>query len=318
MTLVTLLGTCNSAFSSEQPSLAPNFDNSNISQSTLYSQSNILANAEQNNIDKQHNDTVYAGRVGDFDVALIVDQDGQHKLQPEQEAQLQKEQALRYQKERETAQALAHKQDATTYIQAQEETISTASKDHPIDMVLTKQKLQLSMLPSAVSTTTYQQLNIELEHPKDFKESFIVAGDKLVISYTEDNSSFVISLNISPLSQEQTQDFFNFNNFKQALTERFSSKERLLFGEYKILDEQNFPARKEITLSGFLKKTDDGILPEMQNYFIERTIIDKGYLMSVNCEFKGSQAYADHTKLRFETFEPLCSRILQSYRYSFE
>lgn len=268
-------------------------------------------------IESTNDSTVYMGRSGDFDVSVMLDKQGQHKLSPQEEQELQKEQAKRHQQERETAQALANPQNANDYLQPHQGSYKTLDDSSPIAMTLTKQSLQISMLDAPAAPAPYTAVEIELEHPQDLAESFMIAGNKLVLTYAEEQGTFAVTLTLTPLSTTQEQDFFNFEKFKQALTQRFSDKEKLLYGEYTILDEQNFPAHKELTLKGYLKKSADGILPEMQNYFMERTIIDKGYLATITCEFRGSQAQATVTSQRMESLEPMCQRILNSYAYKF-
>lgn len=267
------------------------------------------------------NQTVYQGRQGDYDVSIMVDHQGQHKLSPEEESRLQAEQAKRHQQERATAEALANPKNSQDYIQpvTQDSQGQTQFDDsEKIDMILTKQNLQLAMLSSPTAPAPYTQVEIGLEHPANLKESFILAGNKLVLSYSEESGAFAIVYTLTPLSTSQQQDFYNIENLKDALTQRFKDKDNLLYGEYEILDQINFPSRKELTLRAYLKKSEDGILPEMQNYFFERTIIDKGYIATVSCEFRGSQAQALNTEIRFNTLEPLCLRILNSYSYQFK
>lgn len=285
--------------------LAPDLNSATASPSTTTS------------IGSADNSTVYMGRSGNFDVSVMLDSQGQHKLNPQEEQKQQEEQAKRHQQERETAKALANPQSADKYLQPHQSSYKTLDDSSPIAMTLTKQSLQLSMFDAPSAPATYTTAEIELEHPQDLAESFMIAGNKFVLTYAEEQGTFAITLTLSPLSKEQEQDFFNFENFKQALTQRFHDKEKMLYGEYTILDEQNFPAHKELTLKGYLKKSADGILPEMQNYFMERTIIDKGYLATITCEFRGSQAQVTTTSQRMEHFEPMCKRVLDSYTYKF-
>lgn len=188
----------------------------------------------------------------------------------------------------------------------------------PIDMTLGEQTLQLNILNSKTAPAPFTQLVIDLEHPTQLKESFILAGDKYVLSYSETSGAFAITFTLSALTPEQDQDFQKIDNLKTALTQRFHDKEKLLYGEYTIVNELDLPAHKELTLKGFLKKPEDGILPDMQNYFYERTVIDKGYIATISCEFRGSQVQAAHTSTRFDVLEQLCQRIVDGYRYEFK
>ena len=74
----------------------------------------------------------------------------------------------------------------------------------------------------------------------------------------------------------------------------------------------------DLSFSAFLKKSQDGILPDMQNFFYERNILNRGYLATLSCEFRGTQAQASMIRYQFETFSPLCDRILKSYSFTFK
>ena len=52
-----------------------------------------------------------------------------------------------------------------------------------------------------------QSLNVAFDYPKDLTESFMVAGDTTVISYSDDDSNFMITLKITPLDAEQSLSF---------------------------------------------------------------------------------------------------------------
>lgn len=391
---------------------------------------------DTNNAQDSHEDEVYSGRQGNFDVSVVVDSKGQHKYSPEQEAQRQSELQQRHAQERATAEALANPRSASQYVQskvknnadklsAQDSNVpatnvsgtgapahqgsqsfqvtpdemttqptSSAKSDssytlpvleqaqsrqnqgqgqaydhtqaspqvqassgqaptpapgqasgatsanstsatntptaqddlwadrldpsQPIDMALSEQTLQLNILNSQTAPAPYTQLVIDLEHPNKLKESFILAGDKYVLSYSETSGAFAITYTLKALTPEQAQDFQVPEQFKNALTQRFHDKEKLLYGEYTVINELNFPTHKELTLKGFLKKPEDGILPDMQNYLYERTVLDKGYIATISCEFRGSQAQAALTSMRFEALEQLCKRIVDGYRYEFK
>lgn len=213
-----------------------------------------------------------------------------------------------------TPTAQANADQASSYLDPAQDRWDTAEQ---IDMAVTKQTLQLAVLNSQTAPAPYTKLHIAFEHPSTLQESFILAGDKFVISFGEESGAFAITYTLKALSPEQQADFHDFKNLKTALTQRFQDKEHLLYGEYSFLEEMDLPTHKEVTLKAFLKKPADGILPEMQNYFYEKTVIDKGYIATLICEFRGSQAQSMFTAMRFDTLEPLCRQILQSYSYQF-
>lgn len=183
-----------------------------------------------------------------------------------------------------------------------------------------------------------QSLNVAFDYPKDLTESFMVAGDTTVISYSNDDSNFMITLKITPLDAEQS---LSFDDFKARLLQRFSDKDNMLYGEYEILQEVrstqdalkisnqgtyqsvfNYPIDPndhymELSLRAYLKKGSDGVLPDMQNYFYERSIVSHNFIATLSCELFGRQSQASVVKQQFEELSPLCERILQSYQYNF-
>lgn len=183
-----------------------------------------------------------------------------------------------------------------------------------------------------------QSVNVAFDYPKDLTESFMVAGDTTVISYSADDSNFMITLKITPLDDEQS---LSFDDFKARLLQRFSDKDNMLYGEYEILQEVrstqdalkishqgshqsvfNYPIDPnvhymELSLRAYLKKGSDGVLPDMQNYFYERSIVSHNIIATLSCELFGRQSQAAVVKQQFEELSPLCERILQSYHYNF-
>ena len=229
----------------------------------------------------------------------------------------------------------------------------------PLSMTRTFHSLQLNLGqdPQTLPAGEPSQLDVAFEHPSDFKESFIVAGDTTVLSYSNEQGSFAISFKLRPLDLIELQQL-NFTQFKDRLTARFSDKSNMLYGEYTLLhayanakealeahaihnaqpatsaDSGNSNSGSnsslvalpvgpndlymDLSFSAFLKKSQDGILPDMQNFFYERNILNRGYLATLSCEFRGTQAQASMIRYQFETFSPLCDRILKSYSFTFK
>lgn len=222
--------------------------------------------------------------------------------------------------------------------------------EHNINLALTQEPSMSSrsMSEKAQSfTSTFSARNnsvdeprslyVAFDHPKELQESYVVANDTTVISYSSDKSNFMITLKITPLKEEQP---LTYEDFKQHLIKRFSDKENLLFGEYEVLQEIKSTQEAlelyqqgnhsvfaspidpddhymELTLRAFLKKGADGMLPDMQNFFYERSIVSHDYIATLSCELLGRQAQASVVKQQFESISPLCERILDSYRFSF-
>lgn len=202
------------------------------------------------------------------------------------------------------------------------------------------------------NTAAPQELIVSFEHPTTLKESFMVAGDSTIISYGTEQGNFLISFKLRPLDTEQAKEL-TFNKFRDLLTARFSDKENMLYGEYTILralgsaTEALAAAREgdsasallavpadlaagkvalplqadeqylDLSLRAFLKKAEDGILPDMQNFFYERDVLSHNYMATLSCEFRGTQAQAASSKEQFRAFSPLCERIINSYRFLF-
>lgn len=195
---------------------------------------------------------------------------------------------------------------------------------------------------SATSADEPHLLKIAFEHPSTFANSFIVAGDTTIIAYNNDQGNFAISFKLRPLSLLEIQTL-DFARFKKHLTARFSDKQNMLYGEYDILHDYanvkdalaahalselklNEPSAMalnpsdpymDLSFKAFLKKGHDGILPDQHSFFYERNILNQGYLATLTCELRGSQAQANLTQQYFEAFSPLCERILDSYSFAF-
>lgn len=187
-------------------------------------------------------------------------------------------------------------------------------------------------------TNEPQNLYVAFDYPQDLKESFMVAGDTSVISYSSDDSKFMITLKVTPLDENET---LSYDDFKSRLLKRFSDKDNMLFGEYEIISEVKstqdalnlinnggkrsvfaFPIDPndnymELSFRAFLKKSADGVLPDMQTFFYERSIVSHDYIATLSCELLGRQSQASVVRQQFEALSPLFERILQSYQYSF-
>ena len=181
------------------------------------------------------------------------------------------------------------------------------------------------------------RLSVSFDYPEDMKESYMVAGDSTVISYSSDKTNFLITLKVTPLDESQP---LSYKEFRDGLLKRFRDKENMLYGEYEevralrntseAIEWQNknpsvFAAPinphdhyMELVFYAFLKKGEDGVLPDMQNYFYERNIVSHNTMATLRCELVGRQVQAANVKQQFETLKPVFERILDSYRFDFE
>lgn len=181
------------------------------------------------------------------------------------------------------------------------------------------------------------RLSVSFDYPEDMKESYMVAGDSTVISYSSDKTNFMITLKVTPLDESQP---LSYKEFRDGLLKRFRDKENMLYGEYEevralrntseAIEWQNknpsvFAAPinphdhyMELVFYAFLKKGEDGVLPDMQNYFYERNIVSHNTMATLRCELVGRQVQVANVKQQFETLKPVFERILDSYRFDFE
>lgn len=181
------------------------------------------------------------------------------------------------------------------------------------------------------------RLSLSFDYPEDMKESYMVAGDSTVISYSSDKTNFMITLKVTPLDESKP---LSYKEFRDGLLKRFRDKENMLYGEYEevralrntseAIEWQNknpsvFAAPinphdhyMELVFYAFLKKGEDGVLPDMQNYFYERNIVSHNTMATLRCELVGRQVQAANVKQQFETLKPVFERILDSYRFDFE
>lgn len=215
--------------------------------------------------------------------------------------------------------------------------LAMARCEHNINLTLAQEHSISTFRALRPSTDKPQSLYIAFDHPQELQESYLLADDSTIISYSSDKSNFMITLKITPLQEEQP---LSYEEFKNRLVKRFSDKDNMLFGEYEILNEIKntqealalYHTRQhsvftnpidpedhymELTLRAFLKKSADGMLPDMQNFFYERSIVSHDYIATLSCELLGRHAQASVVKQQFESISPLCERILDSYRFTF-
>lgn len=203
---------------------------------------------------------------------------------------------------------------------------STAGSAAPLPtaMVRTDYQLDLKQLnPDLVGAQLPKHLALSFEHPQELKESFMVAGNDVIIAFGNDDGNFQISLKLRPL-EEQIYRKLTMDDLKQDVTHRFSDKESMLYGQYEITQElsdySQGPGQPYLDLSilAFLKKGEDGILPDLQSYFSERNVVSRQYHATLSCELRGRQVQAPVVAQQFELLKPLCTRVISSLSLSFD
>ncbi len=237
-----------------------------------------------------------------------------------------------------------------------------------------------SLKPSVFEPQNASKVVVSFDYPHEFNESYIMAGDSTVISYSSEDSNLLITLKLTPLHDlalgyeefkrniisrfsdkdkmlygeyevlsevKNTKEALKraqkdslalgYEEFKRNIISRFSDKDKMLYGEYEVLsevkntkealkraqkDSSMSPVSEdddymELSIRAFLKKGEDGIYPDMQNFFYERNIISHNYIATLSCELQGRQSSVSIVKDQFESLSPLCERIINSYSFNF-
>lgn len=190
-----------------------------------------------------------------------------------------------------------------------------------------------NLKPSVFEPQNASKVVLSFDYPHEFNESYIMAGDSTVISYSSEDSNLLITLKLTPLHDLA----LGYEEFKRNIISRFSDKDKMLYGEYEVLsevkntkealkraqkDSSMSPVSEdddymELSIRAFLKKGEDGIYPDMQNFFYERNIISHNYIATLSCELQGRQSSVSIVKDQFESLSPLCERIINSYSFNF-
>lgn len=190
-----------------------------------------------------------------------------------------------------------------------------------------------SLKPSVFQPQNASKVVVSFDYPHEFNESYIMAGDSTVISYSSEDSNLLITLKLTPMHDLA----LGYEEFKRNIISRFSDKDKMLYGEYEVLsevkntkealkraqkDSSMSPVSEdddymELSIRAFLKKGEDGIYPDMQNFFYERNIISHNYIATLSCELQGRQSSVSIVKDQFESLSPLCERIINSYSFNF-
>ncbi|MGN8852209.1 hypothetical protein [Anaerobiospirillum succiniciproducens] len=190
-----------------------------------------------------------------------------------------------------------------------------------------------SLKPSVFEPQNASKVVVSFDYPHEFNESYIMAGDSTVISYSSEDSNLLITLKLTPMHGLA----LGYEEFKRNIISRFSDKDKMLYGEYEVLsevkntkealkraqkDSSMSPVSEdddymELSIRAFLKKGEDGIYPDMQNFFYERNIISHNYIATLSCELQGRQSSVTIVKDQFESLSPLCERIINSYSFNF-
>ena len=184
--------------------------------------------------------------------------------------------------------------------------------DYQLDLKQINHNLSGPKLPS--------HLALSFEHPQELQESFLVAGSDVIIAFGNEDGNFQISLKLRPLDAAVYQRL-TMDDLKQDVTHRFSDKESMLYGQYEVTQElsdlsQGSPYL-DLSILAFLKKGEDGILPDLQSHFYERNVVERQYHATLSCELRGRQVQAPIVEQRFALVKPLCERVINSLSLKF-
>lgn len=158
----------------------------------------------------------------------------------------------------------------------------TNGKD-PVAMVVTSHTLKLQNLVRDLGENANQgsvfevpdSLELSVEHPKELSESFVVAGDSTVISYGTKEGNFAITVRIMPLNPDSPL-LKSYNAFKDQMTERFSDKANMLYGEYQVESEYScaadlIKAQQDLEEKELKAKESGHVLdPKAQSVFVPK------------------------------------------------
>lgn len=172
---------------------------------------------------------------------------------------------------------------------------------------------ELNMLENTVFSLHNSHWLLQYKKPTSLHESVIASDKTLAVSYNGLNNriQIVITLLADPEFNQTIQDYQTFKHF---VLRPFRDKENMMYGQYRILEEENTPKNFVLTLTGYLKKQADGILPEMYNVLYEKVINQGEVSARMLCQIQGSQAQQRESQHLFNKIEPLCRNIAQSIK----
>ena len=103
--------------------------------------------------------------------------------------------------------------------------------------------------------------------PKEFKDSVFKHDNMLSVILGNENNKLTISYTNIKLNDKELNYLKDEKHFKDSILKPFSDKENLLYGQYELINEKYSDNHYSIILTGFLKKPEDGYLPDTENHF---------------------------------------------------
>lgn len=151
------------------------------------------------------------------------------------------------------------------------------------------------------------------QKPSALHESVIASDQLLAVSYSGvgNRLQINITLNTNPSLTSLLSSFADFRNY---VLQPFGDKEKLLYGEYEIVEENDSPGSFVLTTDGYLKKPDDGILPAMYNLIYQSTRFDGQAVLSAQCQIQGAPEQQLESRALYKELRPLCEEVVKSVR----
>lgn len=151
------------------------------------------------------------------------------------------------------------------------------------------------------------------QKPAALHESVIASDKVLAVSYNGVSGRLQINITLNT-DPQLTALLPAWEDFKNYVLQPFNDREKLLFGEYEIVEENDSPGNFVLTTDGYMKKPEDGILPAMYNYIYQSTRSDSRVVLSAQCQILGAPEQQLESRALYQEIKPLCESVVRSIR----
>lgn len=164
-------------------------------------------------------------------------------------------------------------------------------------------------IPLKLSQTTlqFEDTTVKIEVPSEYEQSFIKGPGFETYSYSGDINRFMLEISLQIPDEIVMREIEN-GHLKDIVTEPYSNKAQMLFGEYHILSQSN----EAIEYTSYLKKQADGYLPAMYFRFHEYYRVKERKLLKISCRIQGMDSEKVLTDNIFSTIDSQCTKIIKS------
>lgn len=192
---------------------------------------------------------------------------------------------------------------AAAWLPAQQ--AATAESAAPEEVTLA----DLVKTENASFTLAHLPYILHYQKPAALHETVIASDKVLSLNYSGLNNRLLVtvSMNADP---ELASLFTDYSAFKDYALKPFSDKEKLMYGEYQITNEKSAEGDYSISFEGYLKKPEDGILPAMYNFMVQRLNFEDGALVSAQCQIQGAPEQQLESKALYNELRPLCEAVI--------